>query len=141
MLGFLEFSILFISLNIIADLIHYKVRVVHGIDFLFFAPWLAGALYGLQQGIILAGILLALHVVFNIDIALYQVASFPSLAVAIFLGNNMGVRGFWVSLAAYLGVSSVIVLVLRGFGGRFLSFLLAALIFNFILLFTIPYLV
>jgi hypothetical protein len=141
MLGFLEFSLLFIGLNTAVDAINLKINVLHGIDFLFFAPWLAGAIYGLYQGIILAVALLALHILFNLSIAIYQVASFPAQAVAVFLGNTMGLGGFWISVLLFFVVSSIIVFLLRGFGGRFLMFLIVAIVFNYLLIFIIPYLV
>jgi len=140
MLGFLEFSALFVGLNIVSDIVHLKLRSIHGIDFLFFAPWLAASLYGMYEGIILALILVVVHALFNLHLAVYELASFPAQLVAVFLGNTMGLVSFWISLIAFLAVSSVIVILLRGFGGRFFIFLLIALVFNYILIFTIPYL-
>ncbi len=140
MFSFLEFSALFVGLNIVSDIVHLKLRSIHGIDFLFFAPWFAASLYGMYEAIILGLVLLVVHIFFNLHMALYELSSFPAQLIAIFLGSTMGLASFWISLIVFLAVSSGIVILLRGFGGRFFIFLLIALVFNYILLFTIPYL-
>ena len=138
-IGFIEFSILFIALNTLLDILHMKFfRDIHGIDFIFFAPWLAGVLFGFYQGIIFSIVLLAIHAVLKLKLVFYEFASFPAVVLAVLIGGIWNVGGFWAALVLFLVASSVTVAVLRGFGGRFVSFLFISFIFNALLFLSIP---
>jgi len=127
---FIIFSLVFIGLNFVLDLFSKKVLHIDGIDFLFFAPWLAGIRFGVFEGLILAIVVLVIHTFMHLRIARFILLSFPAIVLAIVFGYLFGLEGFWIALVVYYLVSSVTTWLLGGLGGGYFMFLLTNSITN-----------
>ncbi len=133
---FLIFSLSFIVLNFIFDLLAKKLFHINGIDFLFFAPWLAGIRFGYYEGLILAAIILVTHVSLHMRIARFILLSYPAQAVSVIMGHFFGLEGFWVTLVIYYFLSTGLTFLLGGIGGGYFMFLLVNTITNVVSFFT-----
>lgn len=129
-LNFIIFSLIFVISEVVLDLITSKYFRIPGLDFLFFAPWVAGFLYNIQDALFLTVAILLIHAIFNPRIMHYILISFPAPISAVFLGGFLGINGFLPSMIVYFVISSAIMIVAKGFGGRFLMFLLLNFVFN-----------
>ena len=125
----LIFSLIFVGMNFLLDAASRKIRM-DGIDFLFFAPWLAAIKFGIYPGIILAGIILFSHMVMHLRIARYILLSFPAQVIAVLFGYYFGISGFWVALVLYHLISGIITALLGGLGGRYFIFILLNIVTN-----------
>jgi len=135
-LEFIYFIIIFAGLNIFLDVLRLKFfSHYYGFDFLFFTPFLAGAIYGIFEGIIAAVVMLTVHVILSPQKIVFMFGATPGLVIAILLGAVMGVSGFWIALIVYLIINSFTTLILRGFGGGFVIFLGISIFFNTLLFF------
>jgi hypothetical protein len=128
-MDFITFSIIFVILNIGLDAVSMFIKIP-GLDFLFFAPWLASTKFGIYNPLILGLVLLVIHSAFHLGRIFYSVSALPALVVAVLLGSLLGLGGFYISLIAYLAVCSIIVLSMGGFSGRYSLFLFISFLFN-----------
>ncbi len=136
-LGLVTFAVIFTLANIVFSF--FSKRSIHstGLDFLFYAPWLASINFGIYGAFKLAIVLSVVHAALNMRIAHFILMSFPAQLAAIALGYFLGVGGFWISLVIYLAASSVITYVSGGVGGRYVVFLVASAAFNILLFFVL----
>jgi len=129
-MDFIAFSIIFVVLNIGLDFLTSYFIKIPGLDFLFFAPWLAATKFGIYNAFILAVVLLIIHTLFHIRILFYSFTALPAQILAIFLGSFLGIGGFYPALVLYLIASSIFVAIMGGFGGRYSVFLFVNFLFN-----------
>ena len=137
---FLTFSLVFIVINFVFGLLTKKFIHLDGVDFLFFAPWLAGIRFGVYEGLILAAVIMIVHSFMHMRIARLILLSFPAVAVTVVMGYYFGLGGFWITLVVYYFVSSVITALLGGLGGGYFMFLLANSITNIVAFFVYQFL-
>ncbi len=131
MVNFAIFILIFVSLNVALSFFRKKFTPgIYGADFLFFAPWLASQEYGLIEGLITAAAILTVHIATSIQIAHYILFATPAVLLAIYLGNTLQSAGFWQSIILYHLLSTIIIFISRGFGGKFLLFILFSFSFN-----------
>jgi hypothetical protein len=124
---------MFLVLDVVINLLSVKLLKFLGIDFLFFASWLAGVNYGLGSGIVVSLVLLAEHTFIHFRKSKYIALSFPAQFAAVLLGNFLGTGGFFISLAVYQVINTLLMLVIGGMGAFFLTFLTINSIFNVLL--------
>lgn len=131
MVNFVIFILIFASLNVALSFFRKKfIPGIYGADFLFFAPWMAAYKYGLAEGMIAATVILAVHIATSINIAHYILFATPAVLLAVYLGNLLQLAGFWPALVLYHLLSAIMVFISRGFGGKFLIFILFSFAFN-----------
>ena len=124
------FILIFLGLDTIMNILSKKVIKLLGIDFLFFASWLAGITYGIAPGIVISVILLAEHTFLHMTKSRFIAFSFPAQFVAVILGHVLGTGGFVVSLVVYQAINSVLMLIIGGLGPFFVIFLVVNSVFN-----------
>lgn len=135
-MDFLVFSLIFVVLDIVLDVISIFTKIP-GLDFLFFAPWLAAPIYGLSNALILAFVLFITHVIAHLAIAHLMLSALPAQVLAVVLGRSLGIGGFWTTLPVYYVVSTAIIILFGGLGGRYVLFLIINSVFNILLFITI----
>ena len=129
--GFLTLSIIVVAASFILELFHVKfLKFCHGIDLLFFAPWLFAFKFGFFNAMLLGFTIMAIHIVFNLHMAHFVLFALPALVIAIILGEMMGIAGFYISLALFMIASAVTTTMFGGFGPRFVIFLVVGTLFN-----------
>jgi len=124
---------IFLSLDIMLNLLSNKVFKILGLDFLFLASWLAGINYGIGPGIIVSVILLVEHSLLHPSKSQFILFSFPAQIGAVLLGKFLGMSGFFISLVVYQIINSSLMLITGGFGMFFVAFLVINTIFNVIM--------
>lgn len=130
-LDFLTISILVVFISLFLEFFHVKfLKMCHGIDLLFFAPWLIAIKFGFSNALSLGFIVMFIHVIFNLHMVRFVLLALPALLVAIILGNTLGITGFYTTLIAYMIASSITTTIFGGLGGRFILFLIVGSIFN-----------
>ncbi|MBI4009657.1 MAG: hypothetical protein HY361_00485 [Candidatus Aenigmarchaeota archaeon] len=129
-LDFFVFSAIFVGLNIVLDLLIMKLGDI-GADFLFLGPWLAGAVYGVSEGIALAFALIVVHILFHLQVGHWIATAIPSQLVATILGKSLGFSGFWVALIFYFLLNTVILGFIGHISPRYLAIVLVNSIFSF----------
>ena len=127
------FVLMFLALDTVINLISKKTLKLLGIDFLFFASWLAGINYGIIPGIIVSLILLGEHTLLHAGKSRFIVFSFPAQMAAVILGYVLGIGGFWLSLVVYQILNSILMLIIGGLGPFFVIFLVVNSLFNIVL--------
>ncbi len=129
----LLFILMFLVLDVLVNFLSLKLLKILGIDFLFFASWLAGINYGIGAGIVVSLILLAEHTLIHFRKSKYIALSFPAQIGAVLLGYYLGTSGFFVSLGAYQVINTGLMLIIGGLGPFFLNFLVINTVFNVVL--------
>ena len=132
MVDFITFAIAFVSLNIALDVLTQKVLKIHGLDFLFIAPWIAAFTFGLYEAAVVTIFLVVTHIILSVKIANYILLSSPAMAISILIGNSLGAGSFWLAMIVYYLISSTAVFLMRGFGGRYISFVILNIVFNLV---------
>ena len=130
-LDFLTVSIIVVFVSLFLEFFHVKfLKMCHGIDLLFFAPWLVAIKFGFSNAMALGFIVMSIHVIFNLHMARFVLLALPALLIAIILGTTLGIAGFYTTLMSYMIVSSVTTTAFGGLGGRFILFLMVGSVFN-----------
>ncbi|MBD3155722.1 MAG: hypothetical protein GF368_03635 [Candidatus Aenigmarchaeota archaeon] len=129
----LIFTVVFLVLDVLINLISLRTFKLLGIDFLFFASWLAGINYGIGPGIVVSLVLLAEHTFIHFRKSKYIALSFPAQIISVVSGYFLGVNGFFISLGIYQVINSGLMLIVGGLGPFFLNFLVINSAFNVIL--------
>jgi hypothetical protein len=129
-MNILVFTLIFLVLDLVMNLLSLKVTKLLGIDFLFFASWLAGINYGIFPGIIVSLLLLAEHTILHLNKSKYIGFSLPSQLSAVLLGYFLGQGGFIISLIIYQVINTLLMVFIGGFGIFFFIFLVVNTIFN-----------
>ena len=137
-LDFFVFSTVFICLSIFFDFIITRLRIGDiGVDFLFFAPWLAGIIYGIAQGTILAIILTAVHVMFHPRVGHFIVTVLPSQVLSVILGKTLGPSGFWLALFLFFLLGTIILRFFGRISGRYIGIIFVNSVLSIFLFFVI----
>jgi len=128
---FFALTSIVIFVSLLLEFIHIRIlKACHGIDLLFFAPWLFAIKFGFSNALLLGFILMVIHIVFNLHMAQFVFLALPALLLAVILGNTLGIAGFYTALIVYMIVSTVTTTVFGGFGPRFILFLVIGTLFN-----------
>ncbi len=131
MVDFLTITIAAVFVSFILEFVHVRfLRGCHGIDLLFFAPWLIAGKLGFSSALTLGFILMAIHIIFNLHMARFVVLALPALLLAVILGGKLGIAGFYTALTVYMIASTVTTTMFGGLGPRFILFLIVGTLFN-----------
>ncbi|MBL7170123.1 MAG: hypothetical protein ISS48_03825 [Candidatus Aenigmarchaeota archaeon] len=127
------FTLIFLALDAVMNVLSAKLLKFLGIDFLFFASWLAGINYGIGPGIVVSLILLGEHALLHMTKSRFIAFSFPAQIGAVLLGHFLGMSGFFISLVVYQVVNTVLMLIIGGLGPFFVTFIVVNSVFNVVL--------
>ena len=130
-LDFFTLSVIVVAISLILEFAHVRfLKACHGIDLLFFAPWLFAFKFGFANAMTLGFILMAIHIVFNLHMAQFVFLTLPAILLAIIIGSILGAAGFYAALIVYMIASAATTTFFGGFGGRFVLFLILGTLFN-----------
>jgi hypothetical protein len=124
------FLMVFLVLDILINIFTRKVVKFLGLDFLFIGSWLAGVKYGFVPGVIVALVLLFEHSAIMLKKTRYIFPSLPVQILAVFLGYHFGFDYFVFSLLIYQATNSLLMLLIKAFGPRFVVFVILNTVFN-----------
>ena len=131
MVDFLTIIIIAGFVSFILEFVHVRfLKACHGIDLLFFAPWLVAGKLGFSNALTLGFILMAIHIVFNLHMARFVVLALPALLLAVIIGSALGIAGFYTALIVYMIASTVTTTAFGGLGPRYVLFLIVGTLFN-----------
>ncbi|PIU23157.1 MAG: hypothetical protein COT13_04540 [Chloroflexi bacterium CG08_land_8_20_14_0_20_45_12] len=126
----LLFTLIFLLLDVAMNLISLKVTKLLGMDFLFFASWLAGMNYEVSQGIVVSLVLIAEHSMLHMRKSKFIGFSLPAQIGAVLLGHFLGAGWFFGSLIIYQVINTGLMSIIGGIGLRFGIFLVVNTLFN-----------
>ncbi|MBI4009659.1 MAG: hypothetical protein HY361_00495 [Candidatus Aenigmarchaeota archaeon] len=128
---FLTLTTILVFISLLLEFIHIKfLKGCHGIDLLFFAPWIFAIKFGFSNALTLGLILMVIHIVFNLHMARFVAFALPAVLLAVIFGNALGVAGFYTALIVYMIASIFTTSFFGGFGPRFVLFLVFGTLFN-----------
>lgn len=130
-LDFFVLVAIVVFVSLILEFVHVRfLKACHGIDLLFFAPWLVAGKLGFSSALILGFVLMVIHIMFNLHMAQFVVLALPALLLAVILGSVLGIAGFYTALIVYMIASTVTTTAFGGLGARYILFLIVGTLFN-----------